>query len=73
MVSFGVVDIDPSGRVFLAAEGLEVVAHGGRDSDFKVVGSVLEVIAEVVQSSSKILDTSGLSVDEHVGYALHEA
>ena len=73
MVSSWVIDIYPSGWVFLAAEGLEVVAHGGRDADFKVVGSVLEVIADVVDSTTIILDASRLSVDEHLGNTFHEA
>jgi hypothetical protein len=60
-----VVDIDPSGWVFLAAEGLEVVAHRGGDVDFKVVFAFLEVIGDIVDSTAKILYTSGLIVNEH--------
>ena len=47
MVSSWVVDIHPSGGVFLTAEGLEVVAHRGHHADFEVVFTFLEVVGDV--------------------------
>jgi hypothetical protein len=67
------VHIYPSGRVLLSAEGLEVVAHGGGRADFKVVFAFLEAIGDIVDSTTKILYASRLSVNEHFGNAFHEA
>ena len=58
LVSSWMVHIYPSGWVLLAAEGLEVVAHRGGHADFKVVFAFLEVMGDVVDSTTKILDTS---------------
>ena len=67
------VDIHPSSWVFLTAESLKVVAHCGRDADFKVIFTFLEVICDVLDSTTKILDASGLSVNEHLRNTFHEA
>ena len=66
------VDIDPSGGVFLAAEGLEVVAHRGGDMNLKFVFLFVEHRGEVVDAPAKILYAKRLSVDEHLGNAFDE-
>ena len=66
------VHIYPSGRVLLSAEGLEVVAHRSGHADFKVVFAFLEVIGDVVYSTTKILYASRLPVDKHFGNTFHE-